>query len=966
MLWGCAWVAPSAFRIPFHSKGNARQMNCAAPGFGMSQSPWTAKGAPGRGRSVDCDALAMEPRHDRPTTTDVLSGLWEALWPWRWRTLLALLLLIASKLAAVGVPGVLKQIVDHLTPTMGSNTGAVLSTSAMTAALTLPVWLLVGYALLRYASTLFTELRDLVFARVGKQVVSGFSERAFAHLLSMSPRFHAQRNTGSLIREVERGTGGMGYLLGAGVFTVVPTAVEFAAVLVVLLHYGFGFVMIIAGSMVLYAIWTGWMTRTRVEKQRVMNESDARAHGLLVDTLLNYEAVKTHGREQAERARYGRVLAEWVDGSVSSQETLSALHLGQAAIIAAGIAGVMLMAGSDTVQGRMSIGDLVLVNAYLIQVFLPLNTLGFVFRETRDALLNTEMLFALLAREPDIQDAPDASPLQGQDTTVRFEHIDFGYEPQRQILNDLTLEIPHGKTLAVVGSSGSGKSTLARLLMRMYDPDRGRVLIGSQDLRQIRQESLREVIGVVPQDPMLFNDTIAYNISYGQPGATREEMVAAAQAAQADDFIRLLPEQYDTLVGERGARLSGGEKQRIAIARAFLKNPPIIVLDEATSALDTRAERAIQGALENVAKDRTSLIIAHRLSTIVGADEIIVMDRGRIAERGRHDDLLAHQGLYAQLWELQRQQQQAETLERRMAQHPVNLAGLLVLSLDGLRDQLAATTTELYTDIDLDVASITGDASRMARMVQLMCQLGLHGAAGGRMEARLARGPMASSLTVGYHGRLDAEASGPPDTLELRTLVSSSNAHLSVRMDPFVGVQQYRLDFPLPALAPSPLPTAVVQEVMPQQAIPVDERVAALDHPLAGLTLMCVDDDKDALESLGHLLEHEGARTERITSGHEALQRLAARETADWPDVLVCDIALGPEDGHAVVRSIRALEALRDVPLDQRLPAVALTGMAQAEDRLRALVAGFQRHMAKPVNPDELVRALCQLARVHA
>jgi len=902
----------------------------------------------------------MEPSPHRPATAQVLSGLWQALWQWRWRTLLALVLLIASKLAAVGVPALLKQIVDHLTPPPAT------TAAALTVGLTLPVWLLVGYALLRYASTLFTELRDLVFARVGKQVVSGFSEKAFAHLLNMSPRFHAQRNTGSLVRDVERGTGGLGYLLGAGVFTVVPTAVEFAAVLVVLLNYGFKFVVVIAGSMVFYSVWTGWMTRSRVEKQRVMNEFDSRAHGLLIDTLLNYDAVKTHGREESERERYGSVLSRWVDGSVASQKTLSALHLGQAAIIAAGVAGVMLMAGNDTVQGRMSIGDLVLVNAYLIQVFLPLNTLGFVFRETRDALLNTEMLFALLAREPDIRDAPDARPLAGGDTTVRFENIDFGYEPQRQILNDLTLEIPHGKTFAVVGSSGSGKSTLARLLMRMYDPDRGRVLIGSQELQQISQQSLRQVIGVVPQDPVLFNDTIAYNIGYGKPGASREEMVAAAKAAQADDFIRLLPEQYDTIVGERGSRLSGGEKQRIAIARAFLKNPPIIVLDEATSALDTRAERAIQGALENVAKDRTSLIIAHRLSTIVGADEIIVMDRGRIAERGRHDDLLAHKGLYAQLWELQRQQQQAETLERRMTQHPVNLAGLLVVSLDAMREQLAQANTELYTDIDLDVASITGDTSRMARIVQLMCQLGLHGAAGGRMEARLARGAMASSLTVGYQGRLDLDAVGPPDTLELRTLVASSNGHLSVLMDPFVGVQQYQLDLPLPALAPAPLPTAVVHEAVPEQAVSEEELMLEDDHPLSGLNVMCVDDDEDALESLGYLLEHDGARTERITSGHEALERLAARDTADWPNVLVCDIALGPEDGHAVVRSIRTLEAQRDVPLDQRLPAIALTGMAQPEDRLRALVAGFQRHLAKPVIPDELVRALRQLARVHA
>lgn len=436
----------------------------------------------------------MESRPARPPSAQVAAGLWSALWPWRWRVLLAMVLLVASKLAAVGVPGVLKQIVDHLTPLPAGAAAGGLSTvppaaagEVLTVALTLPVWLLIGYALLRYAGTLFTELRDLVFARVGKQVVSGFSERAFAHLLSMSPRFHAQRNTGALVREVERGTGGLGYLLGAGVFTVVPTAVEFGAVLVVLLHYGLNFVFVISASMVLYAVWTGWMTRARVEKQRVMNAFDSRAHGLLIDTLLNYDAVKSHGREQSERARYGSVLSEFVEGSVSSQRTLSALHLGQAAIIAAGVAGVMLMAGQDTVQGRMSIGDLVLVNAYLIQVFLPLNTLGFVFRETRDALLNTETLFTLLDQQPDIQDAPDAAPLAEGDTTIRFEHIDFGYDPQRQILHDLSLEIPHGKTFAVVGSSGSGKSTLARLLMRMYDPDRGSCASASRTCARFRR-----------------------------------------------------------------------------------------------------------------------------------------------------------------------------------------------------------------------------------------------------------------------------------------------------------------------------------------------------------------------------------------------------------------------------------------------------------------------------------------------
>jgi ATP-binding cassette, subfamily B, bacterial len=895
---------------------------------------------------------------DAPTPTSsgrqVLLSLWESLRDWKGRIALATALLVLSKLAAVGVPGLLKAIVDHLTP----------GPATLAASLTVPVWLLLGYALLRFASTLFTELRDLVFARVGKQVTSGFSERAFAHLLAMSPRFHAQRHTGALIREVERGIGGLGYLLGSGVFTVVPTAVEFFAVLVIIVSgYGAKFVVIIAATMLAYSTWTGWKTRDRVHDQRHMNRHDTHAHALLVDTLLNYEAVKTHGREAAERSRYAGVLSQWVEGSVKSQQTLSALHLGQAGIIALGVGAVMLLAGMDTAAGRMSIGDLVLINAYLIQVFLPLNTLGFVFRETRDALLNTETLFALLQQQPDIRDGPDAQPLRGSDMTVRFEHIDFGYEPQRPLMSDFSLEIPHGQTFAVVGSSGSGKSTLARLLMRLYDPGAGRVTIGGQPLDKITQQSLRETIGVVPQDPMLFNDTIAYNIGYGRPGASHADIVAAAVAAQADEFIQLLPEGYETLVGERGARLSGGEKQRIAIARAFLKNPPIMVLDEATSALDTKAERAIQGALDRIARDRTSLIIAHRLSTIVGADEIIVMDRGRIAERGRHDALLAQHGLYAQLWELQRQQQQAQALERRIVQQPVNLAGLLVINLDSLRDELAARDIELFTSIDMDVARVVGDAGRMARVVQLSCQLALHGAARGRMEARLARETASSQLTLGYHGPLDAPVDGPPDTLELRTLVGEAGGHLHLLRDPAQGQQQVQLEFPLPALASAPAftpaPDAAAATPQPQPA----EAPGA--HPLQGIHVMCVDDDEDALASLGELLEYDGAVTERIGSGHETLQQLQQREVADWPDVLICDISLGAEDGHAVVRSIRGLEARRGVPLGQRLPAIALTGMAQPEDRLRALAAGFQRHMAKPVAPDELVRALRQLARTH-
>ncbi|MFO1338482.1 MAG: ATP-binding cassette domain-containing protein [Burkholderiaceae bacterium] len=887
-------------------------------------------------------------------TRQVLRSLWQALGQWRGRVALATALLVLSKLSAVGVPALLKAVVDRLTPAGPAALGAV--------ALTVPVGLLVGYALLRYASTLFTELRDLVFARVGKKIVSGYAERVFGHLLDLSPKFQAQRHTGALVREVERGTDGLAYLLGAGLFTVLPTAVEFFAVLaIVMARYGTPYVAIIAGTLLGYAVWTARMTRARVDDQRRMNAHDSHAHGLLVDTLLNYEAVKVHGRESDERARYRDVLSQWVDSAVASQKTLSTLHMGQAGIIALGVGGVMLLAGVETAAGRLRVGDLVMVNAYLIQVFLPLNMLGMVFRETQDALLNTETLFALLRHEPGIRDAPQAPALGVGDTTVRFEQVDFGYDPQRPVIQGLSLEIPGGRTCAVVGSSGSGKSTLARLLLRLYDPDKGRVTIGGQPLSAVTQHSLRQAVGAVPQEPMLFNDTIAYNIGYGRPGASRDEIVAAARAAQADDFIRLLPEGYETKVGERGARLSGGEKQRVAIARAFLKNPPILVMDEATSALDSRAERAIQGALDEIARGRTTLIIAHRLSTIEGADEIVVMDHGRIAERGQHGPLLAQHGLYAQLWELQRQQQQAQALERRLAQHPVNLGGLLVLGLDSLRGELAARHTELFTSLDMGVATVVGDAARLARLVQLMCQLALQGAAGGRMEARIARELQTSCLTVGYHGRLDPAAAGAADTLELRTLAGEAGGRLSIVRDVDNQVQQYQIALPLPALATPAEPAAATAPV-PAPAPPS----SAPAQPLAGMRVMCVDDDEDSLDSLSALLQHDGARTECLDSGHAALDTLSARAVEDWPDVLVCDIALGPEDGHAVVRRIRALEVERGVPLGKRLPAVALTGMAQPEDRLRALAAGFQRHLAKPVAPDELARVLRQLARAHA
>ncbi|MBB2488009.1 ATP-binding cassette domain-containing protein [Mitsuaria sp. WAJ17] len=893
----------------------------------------------------------MDARPAEPLARQMLPEIWRVLKPWRRRVLLALGLLLLSKLAAVGVPGLLKAVVDALTPS-----------AAPLAILALPAWLLLAYALLRYAATLFTELRDLVFARVGKQVLADYAERVFAHLLALSPRFHARRQTGSLLREVERGTDGLSYLLGAGLFTVLPTAVECLVVMGVLgFNYGGRYLLVIGSTLLGYASWTVWKTRARVESQREMNRHDSRAHDLLVDTLLNHDAVRAHGREAGERARYRQVLSQWVAGAVCSQRRLSDLHLGQGAVIALGVGAGMLLAAADAQAGLMSIGDLVLVNAYLIQIFLPLNTLGFVFRETRDALLNAEHLFALLRQEVEIRDSPRALPLRLKDTTLRFEHVDFGYEPQRQVVHELSLEVPHGQRYAVVGSSGSGKSTLARLLMRLYEPDAGRISIGDQALQEVTLQSLRDAIGLVPQEPLLFNDSIAYNIAYGRPEASRAEVEAAARAAQAESFIQLLPEGYETVVGERGAQLSGGERQRIAIARALLKNPPIMVLDEATSALDTRSERAIQAALDQLARQRTALVIAHRLSTIVNADQIVVMDRGRIVEQGRHAALLERGGLYAQLWALQRQEEQAQTLARRLSQQPVNLAGLLILALDSLQAQLEAQRTELFTGIDMTVARVMGDASQIARIVQLLCELALQAAPGGRMEARLSREALSSRLTLASHGHPGTPDAPPPDTLELRTLLDEAGGRLLLRRDSSASDLTVQVSFALPVLAAQVAhPSVAATADLPT---PGASALQGAGPGLRGMRLMCIDDDEDALASLAALLEGEGAQVEAVGSGPEALQRLNARDSAHWPDALICDIVLGQEDGHAVARSIRSLEAQRDTPLARRLPAVALTGMAQPEDRLRALAAGFQRHLAKPVMPQELLRVLRQLVR---
>ncbi|UUX94186.1 ATP-binding cassette domain-containing protein [Aquabacterium sp. J223] len=909
----------------------------------------------------------------QPRTRVVLSGLWAAVWRFRTRTLLALALLLAAKAAAVSVPLLLKEIVDQFSRPE-TLTGTLPLPAGTAAVMVLPVFLLLGYALLRFVTTLFNELRDIVFARVTQRTMIDFAERSFAHLLALSARFHTRRNTGSLIRDLERGTAGIGFLLGAGVFTIVPTLVEFVAVLVVMARgYSLWFTLIIFVTFVVYGGYTTTMTHRREVRQRRVNQMDSSANGRMVDTLMNYETVKVYAREPFERRRYADICGLWVEHSVRNQYALSALHIGQSAIIACGVAAVMLLAAQQTLQGAMTVGDLVLVNSFILQICLPLNALGFVFREARDALVNTEKLFDLLEQPPDIVDAPGARPLAVSGGGIAFDDVQFAYEPGRPILHGISLAVPAGKTVAVVGGSGSGKSTLARLLLRLYEPQGGRITIDGQDLREVSLASLRDAIGVVPQDTVLFNDSIAYNIGYGRPGASLSEIIEAARAAQVHEFIESLPEGYDTLVGERGTKLSGGEKQRIAIARAFLKNPPIMVFDEATSALDTRAERAIQGELDRIAQGRSTLIIAHRLSTIVNADEIVVLDRGRIVERGRHDDLLALGGLYAQLWSLQRQQQQVERLERRLAQQPVNLALLIGQAIDGLREAIEARGVQLYTDLDLDNAGVTGDPGTLAQVVREVCMHAVQATpVDGRIQLALERHEtdVRFSVTDGRHGaapgqrlRLVGTGDGstlhgldtPLDPLSLRSTLERQGGRFYTEPPTGQRGMRYVMELPLRALSGEPASRRPVEPSVPGG-------VPLAPAPLTGLQVLCIDDRADARESLELLLQAEGAATVAFASGSAAIAWLESRTTAQWPHLIVCDIALGEEDGHAVIRRVRQIEAQRKVPLEQRIPAVALTGLAQAGDRIRALMAGFQVHLAKPVAPDALIAALLELS----
>jgi len=590
---------------------------------------------------------APKNRNDIKTIGTLLPYLWE----FRGRVVLALTLLICAKFANVAVPLVLKDIVDALDKPQ--------------ALLVLPVFLVLGYGILRLCSTLFGELRDAVFAKVTQRAIRRVAMGVFTHLHALSLRFHLERQTGGVSRDIERGTRGISFLLNFMLFNILPTLVEIGLVAGILLSkYAAVFSAVTFLTLAIYIAFTLVITEWRMIFRRTMNDMDSKANTRAIDSLLNYETVKYFGNETWETRRYDDSLAKWEVAAVRNQTSLAALNAGQSLIVAVGVTILMLLAANGVVTGEMTLGDLVLVNAYMIQLYMPLHFLGFVYREIKHSLADMEKMFSLLDENPEVQDRPGAQQLPPGQAEVRFESVDFSYEPKRQILFDVSFAVPAGANVAVVGASGSGKSTLARLLFRFYDVSGGRILVHGLDLRDLTQRSLRAAIGIVPQDTVLFNDSIFYNIQYGRPDASRDEVIEAARAAHIHEFIESLPDGYDTLVGERGLKLSGGEKQRVAIARALLKNPRILIFDEATSALDSRSEKAIQAELRRIAANRTTLTIAHRLSTIVDADQILVMDHGRIVERGGHRELLAADGAYAHMWALQQQEQQAlEILE---------------------------------------------------------------------------------------------------------------------------------------------------------------------------------------------------------------------------------------------------------------------------------------------------------------
>ncbi len=578
----------------------------------------------------------------------VIQTLLPYLWVYKWRVIAALGCLIGAKVANVGIPVVMKHLIDALT----------ISPANPKALMVLPLGALIAYGALRLSTTVFTELREFLFARVTQRAVRTIALQVFRHLHNLSLRFHLNRQTGGMTRDIERGTRGVSSLISYTLFNILPTLVEITLVLsYMVVKYDRWFSIITAVALVTYITFTVLVTNWRTHFRRTMNDLDSKANTKAIDSLINYETVKYFGNEKYEAERYDQGLQNFENAAVKSQTSLSVLNTGQSLIIATAVTLILWRATVGVINGSMSLGDLVLVNSFMIQLYIPLNFLGVIYREIKQSLADMERLFALLDQNREVADSEGAQALVTHGAEVKFSHVEFSYESKRQILFDVDFTIAAGTTTAVVGHSGSGKSTMSRLLFRFYDVNGGAITIDGQDLREVTQESLRAAIGIVPQDTVLFNDSIEYNIAYGKPGASKAAIIAAARAASIHEFIESLPDGYATMVGERGLKLSGGEKQRVAIARTLLKNPAILIFDEATSALDSRAEQEIQAELKNIAKNRTTLVIAHRLSTVADAQQILVLDHGRIVERGTHQSLLARDGLYAQMWTRQQARQ---------------------------------------------------------------------------------------------------------------------------------------------------------------------------------------------------------------------------------------------------------------------------------------------------------------------
>ncbi|EIM30439.1 fused permease/ATPase component of ABC transporter involved in Fe-S cluster assembly [Microvirga lotononidis] len=647
------------------------------------------------GSDISIGFSRMPPSTAVPTTSAAapkpsgLAATWTKLWPYLWphgrpdlqrRVFLAFGLLLVAKGVTMVTPFAFKWATDALVAVTGSaGQGAEAAATSGSWLWKAPILLTAIYGVTRILMAVLTQMRDGLFAKVAMHAVRNLALQAFEHMHRLSLRFHLERKTGGLTRVLERGREGIEELSRLVVLTLVPTILEFILVLGLLAwEFNWIYSAVVFVMVVVYLAYTYKATQWRISIRKQMNDSDTDANTKAVDSLLNYETVKYFGAEQRETARYDRSMERYEKASTQTYTSLAVLNAGQAVIFSIGMAIVMVLAARDIMAGRASIGSFVLVNAMLVQLYIPLNFMGMLYREIKQALIDIDDMFAIIERNPEIQDKPSAKPLQVAEGVVRFEDVHFSYIPERPILKGVSFEVPAGHTVAIVGPSGAGKSTISRLLFRFYEPTSGRILIDGQNVAEVQQASLRKVIGMVPQDTVLFNDTIGYNIQYGRWDATPEEVREAARLAQIDRFIGLLPEGYDTPVGERGLKLSGGEKQRVAIARTILKAPPILVLDEATSALDTFTEKEIQDALDRVSRGRTTLVIAHRLSTVIGADEIIVLDQGRVVERGDHASLLSHGGVYAAMWNRQREADQArETLKRTEEEErsPESVAG---------------------------------------------------------------------------------------------------------------------------------------------------------------------------------------------------------------------------------------------------------------------------------------------------